>query len=169
MYDHINFIYRPDPIVIRVVEVTPPEPPKLMGLIQQVLRYAQLPPMRPILEPIDLRNLCSTIHPTDYLVPCRSGGLEDLGAPVHFLDERPVQRRDWALIGCERSVQFHRHYYGCLLYTSDAADERSSVDLGGRRIIKKKKTQLHGSRRHNVIGIHTSAATHSVREEREEE
>ena len=28
---------------------------------------------------------------------------------------------------------------GCLLYTSDAADERSSVDLGGRRIIKKKK------------------------------
>src|SRR5678809_405221 len=24
----------------------------------------------------------------------------------------------------------------CLLYTSDAADERSSVDLGGRRIIK---------------------------------
>ena len=29
---------------------------------------------------------------------------------------------------------------GCLLYTSDAADERSSVDLGGRCIIKKKKT-----------------------------
>ena len=28
----------------------------------------------------------------------------------------------------------------CLLYTSDAADERSSVDLGGRRIIKKKNT-----------------------------
>ena len=29
----------------------------------------------------------------------------------------------------------------CLLYTSDAADERSSVDLGGRRIIKKKKSR----------------------------
>src|SRR5678809_663886 len=28
--------------------------------------------------------------------------------------------------------------WNCLLYTSDAADERSSVDLGGRRIIKKK-------------------------------
>ena len=28
-----------------------------------------------------------------------------------------------------------------LLYTSDAADERSSVDLGGRRIIKKKKNR----------------------------
>ena len=33
----------------------------------------------------------------------------------------------------------------CLLYTSDAADERSSVDLGGRRIIKKK-TELHDVR-----------------------
>ena len=33
-----------------------------------------------------------------------------------------------------------RHAGHCLLYTSDAADERSSVDLGGRRIIKKKTT-----------------------------
>ena len=32
----------------------------------------------------------------------------------------------------------------CLLYTSDAADERSSVDLGGRRIIKKKNKERHG-------------------------
>ena len=31
-----------------------------------------------------------------------------------------------------------RLYQGCLLYTSDAADECRSVDLGGRRIIKKK-------------------------------
>ena len=35
----------------------------------------------------------------------------------------------------------------CLLYTSDAADERSSVDLGGRRIIKKKKKEPVGSAR----------------------
>ena len=34
----------------------------------------------------------------------------------------------------------HRVDNACLLYTSDAADERSSVDLGGRRIIKKKNT-----------------------------
>ena len=30
--------------------------------------------------------------------------------------------------------------FPCLLYTSDAADERSRVDLGGRRIITKKKS-----------------------------
>ena len=39
----------------------------------------------------------------------------------------------------------------CLLYTSDAADERSSVDLGGRRIIKKK----------NVIQCRVSEPTHT--------
>ena len=32
---------------------------------------------------------------------------------------------------------FPAEFRSCLLYTSDAADERSSVDLGGRRIIKK--------------------------------
>ena len=37
----------------------------------------------------------------------------------------------------QEDKQVHR----CLLYTSDAADERSSVDLGGRRIIKKKIRQ----------------------------
>ena len=36
----------------------------------------------------------------------------------------------------------------CLLYTSDAADERSSVDLGGRRIIKKKSVDDTGARPH---------------------
>ena len=37
--------------------------------------------------------------------------------------------------------------YTCLLYTSDAADERSSVDLGGRRNIKNKtKTTQHTKR-----------------------
>ena len=39
----------------------------------------------------------------------------------------------------------------CILYTSDAADERSSVDLGGRRIIKKKKYEHVIATRRNTI------------------
>ena len=42
----------------------------------------------------------------------------------------------------------------CLLYTSDAADERSSVDLGGRRIIKKKQKHKHISVRVLYINSH---------------
>ena len=47
-----------------------------------------------------------------------------------FQGPRPLRERGW----------------GCLLYTSDAADERSSVDLGGRRIIKKKKDYVRACR-----------------------
>jgi len=127
-YDHINFIHRPDPLILRVVEVVPPEPPKLMGLVEQVLSYADLPPIRPVLERIDLRDLCASVSPKHYLVPCRSGGLDELGAPVHFLDERPPERLEWVLVGCERSLQFHRHYYG---------DEPLRVEMCPRRIAGK--------------------------------
>ena len=46
----------------------------------------------------------------------------------------------------------------CLLYTSDAADERSSVDLGGRRIIKKKKKNKKSVRK--ALTQHTNNWTH---------
>ena len=51
----------------------------------------------------------------------------------------------------------------CLLYTSDAADERSSVDLGGRRIIKKKKdhdVQYQRNARHTQTQ-HTDACKYA--------
>ena len=47
----------------------------------------------------------------------------------------------------------------CLLYTSDAADERSSVDLGGRRIIKKKKNTGTCGRHNLPINIRSEEHT----------
>ena len=56
---------------------------------------------------------------------------------------RGQRRRAGALLQRAPSDERPRPVH-CLLYTSDAADERSSVDLGGRRIIKKKKlAKLH--------------------------
>ena len=44
----------------------------------------------------------------------------------------------WATVVVHHSARRHCQPPGaCLLYTSDAADERSSVDLGGRRLITK--------------------------------
>lgn len=54
-------------------------------------------------------------------------GLTDLSAPVYFLDERPAQRQHWTLLGCERSLQFHRHYYG---------DEPPRVEMCPRKLLK---------------------------------
>src|SRR5678816_2298542 len=55
-------------------------------------------------------------------------------------DELRGQNVGYQLV--EAAVEYARQHnikitvWCCLLYTSDAADERSSVDLGGRRIIK---------------------------------
>ena len=57
--------------------------------------------------------------------------------------------------GKYRDTGFHT----CLLYTSDAADERSSVDLGGRRIIKKKHNRKQGRRR--TCKIHKDTAQYN--------
>ena len=128
-YDHVNFIHHPDPLVLRVVEVSPPDPPKLYHLIEHVISYADLPPIKVELERIALKELAAGVHPASFLVPCRSGGLDDLGAPVHFLDERPAEREEWTLIGCERSLQFHRHYYG---------DEPPRIEMCPRAIAGKR-------------------------------
>src|SRR5678809_351366 len=58
--------------------------------------------------------------------------------------QRPQVRRDAPWLDVRTSFQVSKRFpllacgdlLACLLYTSDAADERSSVDLGGRRIIK---------------------------------
>ena len=60
---------------------------------------------------------------------------EDEGRPEHRDDV--LRPEPYRLAPREPLVR------SCLLYTSDAADERSSVDLGGRRIIKKKKRSEH--------------------------
>ncbi|WP_424360718.1 DUF7714 family protein [Methylocystis parvus] len=128
-FDHVNFIHCPQPLIVTIVEVAPPEPPKLYDLVTHVLSYADLPPILPVLERIDLRELVHGAPPPAFLVPCRSGGLENLGAPVHYLDERPPVREDWTLIGCERSLQFHRHYYG---------DEPPRVEMCPRAIAGRR-------------------------------
>src|SRR5678816_1276783 len=68
-----------------------------------------------------------------------AGDLPNDGGFVRVVREDPV-RKDLLYCGTERGVWFSadggshwRSLRVCLLYTSDAADERSSVDLGGRR------------------------------------
>ena len=64
-------------------------------------------------------------------------------------------------------LKFSSHDHSdCLLYTSDAADEEDSVDLGGRRIIKKKKlrrvTQTYLFRCRIAVGIDPRAPFLSI-------
>ena len=81
----------------------------------------------------------------------RSRGLGDvykrqlLDRALLWLHEQEVVRLNKGLSVFRPAMTIHLS--PCLLYTSDAADERSSVDLGGRRIIKKKKREAYDGRR----------------------
>ena len=119
-YEHVNFIWEPAPVRIRVTEVVPPEPAKLFAMAQQAVAFdEELPPVELVLDAVDVRALAAAAPAREYLLPCRGSGTE-LAAPVEFLDTRPARRGPWTLIGCERSLQFHRHFYG---------DEPPRVDL----------------------------------------
>jgi len=120
-FEHVNFIWEPAPIAVRVTEVVPPEPPKLLAQARQAVAYDEdLPPVALELDAVRVEDLVAAHPAPSYLLPCRGSGAE-LGVPVAFLDTRPAHRQpDWLLIGCERSLQFHRHFYG---------DEPGRVDL----------------------------------------
>ena len=66
--------------------------------------------------------------------------IRDRFYPLNYGAGRRSDRASLRKAGAKVGSCAHR-VVSCLLYTSDAADERSSVDLGGRRIIKKKNTR----------------------------
>jgi len=111
LFHHVNFIFEPRPVPLRVVEVVPPEPPKLFEMARRVVEFDEdLPPIELSLEAIDIREIASRNPAERYLLPCRGSGVDLLGE-VSFLDERPA-RPAGELIGCERSRQFFEWFYG---------------------------------------------------------
>jgi hypothetical protein len=111
-FEHVNFIWRPAPLAISVTEVVPPYPPKLLAMAEQVISYDEdLPPVTLQLDAVDVRQLVAANPAAHYLLPCRGCGVESSGE-ISFLDCHPPYHPDWLLIGCERSRQFHQHFYG---------------------------------------------------------
>lgn len=128
MFQHVNFIVAPAPIRVRVVEVVPPEPPKLLEMARRVIDYDEdLPPVELELVPFDLRQLAAQAAAERYLFPCRCAGLE-LDVPVDFLDACPPKERAWTLVGCERSRQIHEAFYG--------RDPQQRVDICPRMLAR---------------------------------
>ena len=129
MFEHINFIWEPDPVRIFVTEVTPPEPPKLLRQAQQVVDFDEdLPPVELVVDSVSFPDLAATAPADSYLLPCRGAGTE-LAGEMSYLDTRPATRDEWVMIGCERSMQFHRHFYG---------DEPRQVDICPRKRVEEQ-------------------------------
>ena len=59
-----------------------------------------------------------------------------------IIDEIIAEETEYRYMSVSEKIGLHKYIFNsCLLYTSDAADELLSVDLGGRRFIKKKKAK----------------------------
>jgi hypothetical protein len=138
-YSHVSFILNPAPLRIRLVDVVPPGPAKLLDQVQRVLATAEdLPPVVVVPDLVDSRDLLAAAYdvpPRDLLIPCRGSGMGFPGSAVSFLDERPPER-DWTMLGCERSNQIHQWFYG---KTPERVDicPRQWLTADGRRTLTR--------------------------------
>lgn len=133
-YGHVSFIADPAPVRVRVVEVVPPWPPKLVDQLERVLDLAEdLPPVELVADLVDLTSLARTQPAGHYLFPCRAGSASQAGlgaADVSYLDEIP-ERKPWTLVGCARSRSIHDWFYGGEVPTVDMCP-RNLADRTGQ-------------------------------------
>ena len=110
LYEHVNFIHRPQPKVIDVFDLSPPDPPRLVDMARRVIANRNFPAI--VLNPRiqSIPGMVPQVDDKPILFPCGVSQLKGM-VKAFYLDERP-NRQDWVLVGCERSRQIYRHVYG---------------------------------------------------------
>ena len=134
-YHHVSFLLDPDPIVIHVLEMVPPTPAKLLDQAQRVLDVAEdLPPIVLVPELVDVDTLAPPGG--DVLLPCRGSGVAIDGAATWYLDQRP-DRHNWFLVGCSRSREIHRWFYGADAPNVDVCPRQLAHAYRGTALLTK--------------------------------
>lgn len=136
-FEHVNFIWRPAPLTVRVTEVVPPHPPKLLAMAEQAVGFDEdLPPVTLVLDSVDVRELMDGHPAPHYLLPCRGSGVA-AEAEISFLDCHPAYQPGWLLIGCDRSEAFHEHFYGALPRRVDLCPRARAASRPGELLLTK--------------------------------
>ena len=164
LYEHVNFILDAAPIPLRVMEVVPPTPPKLVHQVQRVLGSAEdLPPINVQADIVDLEELARTYPADRYLYPCRGSGAAPQGAEAFYLDERPPFE-EWVLIGCERSRQIHRWFYGSEPLCVEMCPLRRTLQTDDLTLTKCCMWEFGAERRERTLVLPWGATLEEVRE-----
>lgn len=128
-YSHVSFLLNPRPLWIEVLDIVPPAPSKLVDQAQRLLDVAEdLPPVgliRKEINSLEMLQASSSADATSVLLPCRTTGVDLPGVEVAYLDQRPP-KKDWVLLGCQRSAEIHDSFYD---------DPPDRVDTCPRRFI----------------------------------
>jgi hypothetical protein len=81
-------------------------------------------------ELVDLESLAP--RGVDVLLPCRGSGVAVDGTATWYLDQRP-DRHPWVLVGCQRSREIHRWFYGA---------DAPNVDVCPRALVAARDDDL---------------------------
>ncbi|UCE81266.1 MAG: hypothetical protein JSV94_02280 [Methanobacteriota archaeon] len=115
-FEHVSFFIDKRPFEITLVDVVPPSPSKLVGLIETALdTYLQSEFVKYKVVERDLNELPG-LQPGDaVLFPCRASGLESVGC-IGYLDDTPKltpdEIRSLCLVGCSLSARIFKAVYG---------------------------------------------------------
>ena len=131
-FGHVSF-YKPEQVIeLTVLDLVPPGPPKLVALMEDILKLVSF--SKPIIineKVIDIESILDENKDGHYIFPCRASGMGNgidtgvdmsLGAEVTadktmlYLDECPEigseLKNKLTLVGCNLSVRIFSELYG---------------------------------------------------------
>lgn len=116
MFEHVSFIHNERPVSLMVLEIIPPEPPKLVELVKKALDSGKINrPVKIIPHIIDLRKMAEGCKYQNIVYPCQASGLSS-ERDTFYLDQRPrftdEQLQRISLIGCDLSLRIFKTIYG---------------------------------------------------------
>jgi hypothetical protein len=116
MFEHVSFIHKEKLVPLMVLEVVPPEPPKLVELVKKALYSGKInKPVKIIPQIVDLRKMAEGCKTQNIVYPCQASGLSS-ERDTFYLDQRPKftdeQLQRISLIGCDLSMRIFKTIYG---------------------------------------------------------
>lgn len=133
-HEHVSFVKDPQAKVVRILDVVPPHPPKLVALVRTIVDSQALEmPVTVEEEIVDLAELAKDVTTDEIILPCKG----DMGTErkVHYLSESP-QVEDATLVGCELSRKVARELYGRDLPFVQMCPKRLAGEVDTPTIVK---------------------------------
>jgi hypothetical protein len=153
--EHVSFFVDQEPFMLTIFDVVPPEPTKLVSLVQEALRsLLQDCYVKYEVVEEDINGLEGLSEAEEVLFPCRASGLDHAGK-VGYMDAPPSlssgQVANVKLVGCSLSARVFKAVYGSepQLVNMCPVDLLDDADVKGPVLTKcckvKEGYEIHGS------------------------
>ena len=114
-FEHVSFVTPGPAIDLLILEVIPPEPPKLNSLVKNLLKIKSYSkPIRFTEKTVDITSFIENEKSEIIILPCNASGLKTDKNILH-LDEKPeldpVDKNSMTLIGCDLSLRIFKELY----------------------------------------------------------